>query len=208
MKRKIICFGTIFLLAIMIASNVEAGECEYGKVEAWARTLDENGEWGEWRNATVHETLKVHEPFQVKVKVIAKVDCALVDLSLERMGTIKAYEVVEGPSKIMDWIYNDNCSKGWSKTYQWTIRPTGNWTEGTAALNIRGAFYQDGYKYVDFTIIAAYISSEEWEGNGSNGGGNGGGGGIPGFEGALMVTAILAVGAMNFLRKNARNKNG
>ena len=207
MKGKIICFGTIFLLAIMIASNVEAGECEYGKVEAWARTLDENGEWGEWRNATVHETLKVHEPFQVKVKVIAKTECS-ISLWLSRAGTIIAYEVVEGSSSGvgMDYAIFEDGMLGWSKTYQWTIRPTGNWTEGTAALNIRGAFYQDGYKYVDFTIIAAYISSEEWEGNGSNGGGNGGG--IPGFEGALMVTAILAVGAMNFLRKNARNKNG
>lgn len=192
----------------MIASNVEAGECEYGKVEAWARTLDENGEWGEWRNATVHETLKVHEPFQVKVKVTAKVECS-VSLWLSEAGTIIAYETINGPSEIAAHIPPSHVSAGWNNTYQWTIRPTGNWTEGAAALNIRVQFHVlHDDKFVDFTIIAAYISSEEWEGNGSNGGGNGGGGGIPGFEGALMVTAILAVGAMNFLRKNARNKNG
>ncbi len=212
MSKKIMYLGAILLVVIAIASSVEAGECEYGKVEAWARTLNEHGEWGEWRNATVHETLKVHEPFQVKVKVTTKVNCELVDLSLERMGTIKAYEVIDGPSEIMEWIYNENCSKGWSKEYQWTVRPTGNWTDGMAALNIRGAFYKNGYKFVDFTIIAAYIESEEWEDNINDGGennGGSGGGGMPGFGGLLTITGILSAGMIvNIFRRNSGIKNG
>ena len=205
MKKEVIV-GGVLLAIVLVAMEINAGECEYGTAYAWVKT-----EGNDWRNATVHETLKVHEPFEVKVKVTTKVDC--VGISVQIYGYGKAYEVISGPSEIEEWLHDNNLSAGTKKTYQWTVRPTGKFTDGKAPLNARAEFIVKkygklDYKFVDFTIIAAYISSEEWEGNGSNGGGNGGGGGIPGFEGALMVTAILAVGAMNFLRKNARNKNG
>ncbi|RLF62716.1 MAG: hypothetical protein DRN31_03730 [Thermoplasmata archaeon] len=165
----------LFMIDIIPISD--AGECEYGTVQAWARTLDENGEWGEWQNATVHAKLKVHEPFQVKVRVTSKVDCKHLYVSLERAGNTASYEVVEGPSKIMDYVRNHDVPAGWSKTYEWTVRPTGNWTDGIAALNIGAYFYKvyktGGYydgdeKIVDFTVIAAYISSKEWHGSMAN----------------------------------------
>ena len=213
MSKKIM-LGAILLVVIAIASSVEAGECEYGKVEAWVRTLNENGEWGEWKNATVHETLKVHEPFQVKVKVTTKVECS-VSLWLSRSGTISAYEVVEGSSSGigMDHAIFEDGKVNWSNTYQWTIRPTGNWTNGVAALNIRTQFHVPyDNKFVDFTIIAAYIESEEWEGNINDGGennGGSGGGGLPGFGGLLAITGILSAGMIvNIFRRNSDIKNG
>lgn len=211
MKIKAICLGVMAAIMLMVVSVPlsDAGECEYGTVQAWARTLNDDGSWGEWQNATVHANLKVHEPFQVKVKVTAKVNCKHVYVSLERAGTIIAYEVVNGPSDIMEYIRNTDISAGWSKTYQWVIRPTNNWTEGTAALNIGSYFYNAGEtKTVDFTIIAAYISSEEWQGNGGNGNnssGGGGGGGIPGFESTLMITSlIVAMGVISVLKRRKR----
>jgi len=130
----------LFMIDIIPISD--AGECEYGTVQAWARTLDENGEWGEWQNATVHAKLKVHEPFQVKVRVTSKVDCKHLYVSLERAGNTASYEVVEGSSKIMDYVRNHDVPAGWSKTYEWTVRPTGNWTDGIAALNIGASNFQ------------------------------------------------------------------
>jgi sarcinarray family protein len=161
--RIILAFILSFIVFVIPLSH--AGECEYGTVKAWARTLDKDGKWGEWRNATVHETLKVHEPFQVMVKVTSKVDCIHLYVSLERPGSTKAYEVLEGPSKIMDYIRNHNVSAGWSKTYEWTLRPTGKWTDGMAALNVGSYFYTGEMKIVDFTIIAAYICPEKWNGS-------------------------------------------
>ncbi|MEA2054039.1 MAG: sarcinarray family MAST domain-containing protein [Candidatus Thermoplasmatota archaeon] len=212
MKRKVVCLGmTTLMLAMTIIPVANAGECEYGKVKAWARTLNENGEWGEWQNATVHETLKVHEPFQVKVKVTTKVDVPWLDIWLERVGTTEAYEVIEGPSSIGlrgKTILLENIQAGWSKTYEWTIRPTGNWTEGNAALNIRAQFStMEDDKFVDFTIIAAYISPEEWQGgnNGNNNGNSANGdrdGSIPGFAGIELLTSLLiAVGMASIFRK-------
>jgi len=201
MKKEVIV-GGVLLAIVLVAMEINAGECEYGTAYAWVKT-----EGNDWRNATVHETLKVHEPFEVKVKVTTKVNCPWFSIKIYGYGN--AYEVQSGPSKIGEWLDEDDLVAGTERTYQWTVRPTGKFTDGEAPLNVRAQFStMEDDKFVDFTIIAAYISSEEWEGNGSNGGGNGGGGGIPGFEGAIMVTAILAVGAMNFLRKNARNKNG
>lgn len=196
----------ILLLTIAMKSLVRGGECEYGKIEAWVRTLDENGEWREWRNATVHEMLKIHEPFQVKVKVKTKVECQHVYIWLSRVGSTKAYEVVEGPTEIMNPIRNHDCPAGWSETYEWTIRPTGNWMEGIAALNIEGQFHVPGDdKFVDFTIIAAYIGSEEWEDD-SIEGNESEDRSIPGFEGVIMLSPFL-IAIMNLFRGHAKNRD-
>jgi len=185
----------LFMLITTAMPLTDAGECEYGMVQAWARTLDENGMWGEWQNATVHTTLKIHEPFQVKVKVISKVDCKHLYISLERAGNIASYEVIEGPSKVMDYVRNHDVPAGWSKTYEWTVCPTGNWTDGIAALNVGAYFYKvykigDYYngdeKTVDFTIIAAYISPKEWQGSMANGGNF-----TPGFGDTAAITSFV-----------------
>ncbi len=217
MKSKAICLGVAGVLLVTVIATIpctNAGECKYGKVEAWARTLNDDGDWGEWRNATVHETLKTHEPFQTKVNITTNLDCQHVYLWLSRVGSTHAYEVKEGESTIMEPLRNHDCNSNWSKEYIWTIKPTGNWTEGTAALNVEGQFHAFGKdKFIDFTVIAAYIEPQEWQGGngdasdndtGDNGNatdsGNGGVG-LPGFEGLTGMAAILIALAVLQIRR-------
>ncbi len=204
--RKRILFFIIFIGAIFLFSNVSysnAGECEYGTVQAWARTLNDDGSWGEWQNATVHANLKVHEPFQVKVKVTTKVDIPWLDIWLERAGTTKAYEVTEGPTNNIrgggvhgNTVSLDNVSAGWSGNYEWILRPTGNWTEGMVVLNVGSSFStMEDDKFVDFTIIAAYIENEEWQGESpfDNTPSDDSNNNTPGFEVIFVLIAISMI---------------
>jgi len=166
--KKFMYFGIFFFL-IFLSYYSSAGECEYGILKAWVKTLDENGRWSEWENATVHKTLKIHEPFKIKAKIKTKIEVPWLHLWLEEAGGTKVYEVVEGESGIgiyEDVISVNNVPQGWNNTYEWTVRPTGNWTDGVAPLNIKAQFStMKDDKFVEFTVIVAYIESEEWKEN-------------------------------------------
>ena len=159
MKKYIVLF--LVLGAFLFTTSVSAWECEYGTVNAWVKLAGD----AQWREAMVDGvTLKVHEPFKVKVQVTTKTACD-VYTSVYDPGVTKVFEVVGGPSKNGEDIDEYNCPSNWTKTYEWTVRPTGKWTDGWAPWNIGIIFMktQDDYKYIDKTIIHAYISSEEWK---------------------------------------------
>ena len=164
MKKYIVLF--LVLGAFLFATSVNAWECEYGTVNAWVKLSNDT----QWREAMVDDvTLKVHEPFKVKVQITTKTKCH-VALELYDPGVTKVFEVIEGPSKNEGVIDNYNCPANWTKTYEWTVRPTGKWTEAYGPWNIRVQFTKtmESYKVVDKTIIHAYISPEEWNGSSEN----------------------------------------
>ena len=189
MKRYIVF---LVLGVFLLATNVNAWECEYGEAKAWVKLSNDT----QWREAMVDGvTLKVREPFKVKVWVKTKTEC-YVDIELYDPGITKVFEVVEGPSKNGEMIYSDNCPANWTKTYEWTVRPTGEWTEGWAPLNILVQFTQDPTGYtnkIDKTIIHAYISSEEWKENENTDGESQGGHHTPGFEFFVVMAAIAMI---------------
>ncbi|MCD6572984.1 MAG: sarcinarray family MAST domain-containing protein [Thermoplasmata archaeon] len=165
--KKYIVF--LVLGAFLFATSVNAWECEYGTVNAWVKLSND----ASWREAMVDGvTLKVHEPFKVKVEITTKTKC-YADASLYVPGYIKVFETINGPSKIgygEDISWHSNYS-GLIKTYEWTVRPTGKWTDGWAPLNILIQFTQDPTGYtnkIDKTIIHAYIFPEEWNGSNEN----------------------------------------
>lgn len=175
-----------------------AGECEYGTVNAWARTVAKDGSWGEWRAATVHDSLLVGEPFQVKVEVTPMVNCTL-SLWLLGAGSTKAYEVISGSTSSLGWygeILTKEVNANRSEVFHWMIRPTANWSRGIAALNVYAQFTAGGTnEEVKFTIIAAYIKDKEWRegvpGEESDG--------LPGMEvlsgvASLLATAFIVTG--------------
>ena len=168
MRLSHLVLFTIFLLAFFVYP-LHAWECDYGEAKAWVKLPNET----EWREAIVRGvTLKVHEPFKVKVQVATKTKC-YIDVSLYIPGYTKVFEIIKGPSKIgygEDISWHSNYS-GLIKTYEWTVRPTGKWTGGWAPLNILIQFTQDPTGYtnkIDKTIIHAYISPEEWNGSSEN----------------------------------------
>ena len=166
MKRYVM----FLVLGVFLLSTIEyakAWECEYGEAKAWVKLNNDT----QWREAMVDGvTLKVHEPFKVKVWIKTKTEC-YADIELYDPGITKVFEVVEGPSKNGEMIYNNNCPANWTKTYEWIVRPTGEWTGAYGPLNIFVQFTIPNvgdYKKIDKTIIHAYISPEEWNGSSEN----------------------------------------
>jgi sarcinarray family protein len=190
------------VILVIIVPGSFAAENEHGTVKAWIKLQD-----GEWQNASVDDvTLKVFEPFNVKVTITTKVECDLY-LDISGPGSTKTYETVEGPSECGTadrayYIDDYDCPIGWNKTYEWTVQPTGNWTEGTAPLNLYVGFDPpdiDDQTQIAIGLINAYIGPEEWEGSTNNDtnedftNGNNGGSSTPGFElFAIMFAAITA----------------
>ncbi|MCD6513073.1 MAG: sarcinarray family MAST domain-containing protein [Thermoplasmata archaeon] len=193
-------FVTGLLVALLVPNLVtadDADECEYGKVESWVRFMDKDGNWGEWENTTVHANLKVHQPFQVKVTVYVKKDCEEMIVKLYHISN--AYEAIEGPSKIKEDLVFKNVTAGQKHTFVWTVRPSGKWTDGISPLNIFCQFTKflpryDRFDYinVDYTVIAAYILPEEWEGNYNGEDSNTNNGkDIPAFEMTSIAAALI-----------------
>ena len=155
----------VFLLSAIEYAN--AWECGYGEAKAWVKLPDDS----EWREALVDGvTLKIHEPFKVKAQITTKTKVHVLDIEIYDPGVTKVFEVIEGPSKNGESILKYDVPANWSKTYEWTVRPTGKWTEGWAPLNFGAVFMktQDDYNGIDKTIIHAYISPEEWNGSSEN----------------------------------------
>ena len=188
MKR---CVVFLVLGAFLFAYNAKAWECEYGTVNAWVKLSDDT----QWREAMVDGvTLKIHEPFKVKVRVTTKTECH-VGIELYDPGVTKVFEVVDGPSKNGEDIDEINRANGWSKTYEWTVRPTGKWTGAYGPLNVFIQFtrpYIGDYEIIDKTIIHAYISSEEWK-ESENKESSHSSHGMPAFEFFAVMAAIAIV---------------
>ena len=150
----------ILLLAIVISltqnAYAEPIEKNYGIVNAWF-----NGE-----EATVENIhLKVGEAAEIKVEVIAKVDES-INIKLINPLVTESYEVVSGPSNLDEWIDIMNVESGWHETYVWTIKPTGEWTNGNAPINLFVQFHKDinDDETVKFTIVDPYILDEQYSG--------------------------------------------
>ncbi|MCL7414393.1 MAG: sarcinarray family MAST domain-containing protein [ANME-2 cluster archaeon] len=77
----------------------------------------------------------------------------------------KPYEIINGPSEFNDLIQNRGIESGWSKDYQWTIVPNGNWVNGNAPINIFVEFSDRGDdRHIEFTIANPYILDEHYSG--------------------------------------------
>ena len=155
--RKKICI-LIVVLVLSLNQNVlaEPVENNYGTVNAWF-----NGQESTVENVE----LKIGEPVEIKVTVNSKID-GEVNLELTTPLATESYEVISGPSNIDDWIDVFNVESGWTKTYTWIIKPTGDWTNGNAPINIFVQFHKgindDGT--VQFTIANPYILDEHYSG--------------------------------------------
>ena len=150
---RIVLTASILLICI---SNCTAAENEFGIVYAW---FDEEPATAEGI------TLKINEPFTVKATVESKID-GNIYVQLYEPGVTNAYEVVEGPSEIDEWIDNMNIESGWKTTYVWKLKPNADWTNGNAPINLFVEFsksYDEDIK-IDFTIANPHILDEKYSG--------------------------------------------
>jgi len=150
---KIVLIASILLISI---SNCTAAENEFGIVTAWSN--DEP--------ATVEGmVLKINEPFTVKATIESKIDGNIYVL-LSEPGVTTAYEVIEGPSEIDEYIDNMNIESGWKTTYIWKLKPNGDWTNGNAPINLFVQFNKahDDVRKIRFTIANPHILDEQFSG--------------------------------------------
>ena len=150
---RIILIASILLISI---SNCTAAENEFGIVYAWSN--DEP--------ATVEGmVLKINEPFTVKATIESKIDGNIYVL-LSEPGVTTAYEVIEGPSEMDEYIDNMNIESGWKTTYIWKLKPNGDWTNGNAPINLFVQFDQsfDDIRKIRFTIANPHILDEQYSG--------------------------------------------
>ncbi|MDW7777361.1 MAG: sarcinarray family MAST domain-containing protein, partial [Methanosarcinales archaeon] len=149
----LICITFVLTIQNVLAEPVEK---EYGSLNAWF-----NGE-----EATVENIqLKVGEPAEIKVEVTSKID-GHVFVKLTNPLVTDSYEVVSGPSQIDKYIDNLNVESGWQETYIWTIKPTGEWVNGNAPINLFVQFHKDinDDETAKFTIANPYILDEQYSG--------------------------------------------
>jgi len=150
---RIVLIASFLLISI---SNCTAAENEFGIVYAWFN--DEP--------ATVEGmVLKINEPFTVKATVESKID-GNIYVQLYEPGVTNAYEVVEGPSEIDEFIDNMKIESGWKTTYVWKLKPNGDWTNGNAPINLFVQLDQsfDDVRKIDFTIANPQILDEQYSG--------------------------------------------
>ena len=150
---RIVLIASFFLISI---SNCTAAENEFGIVYAWFNE----------EPATVEGMiLKINEPFTVKATIESMIDGNIYVL-LSEPGVTTAYEVIEGPSKMDEYIDNMKIESGWKTTYVWKLKPNGDWTNGNAPINLFVQFNKahDDVRKIRFTIANPYILDEHYSG--------------------------------------------
>ncbi|MCD4765646.1 MAG: sarcinarray family MAST domain-containing protein [Methanosarcinales archaeon] len=154
MNKNIVKIVLIASILLIFISNCTAAENEFGIVHAWSN--DEP--------ATVEGMiLKINEPFTVKATIESKID-GKIAVQLYEPGVTNAYEVVEGPSEIDEYIKNLNIESGWKTTYVWKLKPNGDWTNGNAPINLFVQFNKahDDVRMIQFTIANPHILDEQY----------------------------------------------
>ena len=201
-RRVTSVISIIFLiLSAIFLPIVNAGECDYGVLDAWYSLDDVN-----WENATVHDAqLKRGEPFYVKATVRTKIEPTWLTLKIWETGESNAgessFEIINGPCDIYEVMdIGEISERNTSITYTWKMRvkTDTDWAGGNSPLNIRVQFDEkvNDEWYSDeiyFTIVNVNILDELWEGyteDNGNSSGNNDTNDTPGFE---LLFALIAI---------------
>ncbi len=156
--RSLLKFVVIIgiLASVQLVSAVPT-ENEYGSVKAWF-----NGQEATVKNAK----LKIGEPADIKVIVHSNISGHVI-IGLVNPLVTKPYQVIEG-SDIDERNDNLDISLGWSKEFNWKIKPNGDWKNGNAPINVLVTFYNTKNKIskkLEFTIADPYILDEQYSGS-------------------------------------------
>jgi MAST domain-containing protein len=157
MKIKNIIFGIIISL-LFLQSNATATS-EYGKIDVY------------FNNQILPEkiiatpTLKIGEPFNVKVNVTVYQECK-VSGQISEIGSGN-FEVVEGPSQ-MNRYFSVNLKPNESYIFEWIVKPTAGWAGGSLPIDFYYSFLEKGNPEPilnsGFTVAYCTISNEKYEG--------------------------------------------
>jgi MAST domain-containing protein len=156
MNLKVVLFsGFIFLLLVGIAS----ASSQYGSINVYYNDKLLPG------TEVAKPTLKIGEPFKVKIEMTLNQTCSLFIQVCSLGGNF--FEVVDGPSKFEKTKYFKSVDPG-KHIFEWTVRPTDEWAGGSIPLNF---WYQINLPGEDkpsakgeFTVAYCTISNEHYKG--------------------------------------------
>jgi sarcinarray family protein len=145
--RVIACISIIMLIFVSISSTALAKPTIKAYFNGQEATVD-------------GVTLKVDEPFTVALNITPDRD-SIVSVILMEPGSGRSYKNLSG-NITYDFI-DVKCKSGETCRFQWMLAPNGEWTDGTAPVNI---YYQlndakqcDQMLYSgEFTVVDPYIS--------------------------------------------------
>jgi len=148
------------LIIFLFLMNAASAKSEYGSIDVYYNNkLLDNSE-------IAKPTLKIGEPFTVKINltVFQKSD-VYVSLSCLQKDSFK---IIKGPTLEMEEYSGVSILEQNSfKEYEWVLKPTDRWKEGSLPLDLYYAILAHGETEPlinsGFTIICPYISKEHYE---------------------------------------------
>jgi MAST domain-containing protein len=158
--KNIICGIIISLL--FLQSNATATS-EFGKIDVYFNDQILPGE------TIATPTLKIGEPFNVKVNVTVYQECQVSgQISEIESGN---FEMIEGPSQ-MNRYSSVELKPNESHIFEWTIKPTEGWAGGSLPINFRYSLLEKGNPEPilnsGFTVAYCTISNEHYQGETPN----------------------------------------
>ena len=118
-------------------------------------------------NEVPHPTLKIGEPFKVRVDLTVY-ERYYISTMISEIGKDN-FIIIDGPTKRTNAYCGKIIEKNSTETFEWTVAPTKNWAGGSLPIDF---VYQidelgvDGKTLVNsgFTIAYPYISNEYYDG--------------------------------------------
>jgi MAST domain-containing protein len=147
------------VLVLILLTNIVSASSQYGTIDVYYND----------QLLPVKEvakpTLKIGEPFKVKINLTLNQKSILfIKVCSLRVGA--PYKVITGPSEFDKKLYFESLDPG-TYTYEWTLKPTGEWEGGTMPVNIWYQIHNIGEDEPlvqgEFTVAYPYISNEHYE---------------------------------------------
>ena len=162
MRGIVAIIGTIFILF----TNAASAYNPYGDIYEYNLYFN-----GKLLNTTEvpKPALKIGEPFKVKIDFIVYKKC---EMSIKLSEIENGYFIISnGSTPKMDVYRADVMEKNSTRTYEWTVQPTGKWVGGSLPIDL--VYQIDDFEtkkslvHGSFTIAYPYISNEYYEGEAS-----------------------------------------
>lgn len=152
----------VLIITIFMFSDIAVAESSYGKIDVYYNDEILPG------TEVAKPTLKIGEPFKLRIDLTVY-QTSFVNVELTELGK-NNYEIISGPTKNMgDYTGLITIEKNSTYVYEWEVRPTDNFGEGSMPVNLH-------YEILDpsspeplvsskFTIAVPYITTEHYEGD-------------------------------------------
>jgi len=157
MKLINMTFGVI--LSILILQSSATAVSEYGNIDVYFNDQILPGD------TVATPTIKIGEPFNIKVNLTVYQEYK-VSGQISEIGS-GSFEVIEGPSEMNEYssvILKTNESH----IFEWTVKPTEEWSGGSLPINFRYSLVEKGNPEPvlnsGFTVAYCTISNERYEG--------------------------------------------